>query len=41
MGDYDYFVVIKIVNSCKILLNHFPADIYLLKVNNRNTRTGC
>ena len=28
-------------NFCSITLTLFPTDIYLLKVNNRNTRARC
>ena len=41
---FFFFIFIFIISNQIIILEmsyHYPADIYLLKVNNRNSRTRC
>ena len=37
----SYFSVLKYLIIPSLRMINFPADIYLLKVSNRNTRTKC
>ena len=41
MPHYDRLLIIHILGHYPLVRHPIPADIYLLKVNNRNTRTRC